>query len=177
MAQIIQSGTATFSNPFGSTASVDVTFPVPFADTNVAITATPQLTGYPKNYQVTISFDATTLTTTGVTFNVKVGGDVIGKYTVGTLDFDWQASSDGDSGSPSTYTHAYTAADFTAGSLTINKATHGCGNGPFLIQFLDDSSPANVLEAQYTVNLTNGQIIITDPAGTGYNFTIIMSSI
>ncbi len=178
MSFAIQTGTDTFSNPYGNRTTVDITFPTSFATTDISLSYSAALTGYPAGYQVTISHDPATLTVDGVTLNILVSSNSFGNSIVGDIDFTWMAVNGSSSGSGApTYTASYVAADFTTGVLTILKAEHGCGNGPFLIQFLDDSVPANVLVADYTVNLTNGTIIITDPAGTGYNFTIVMTAL
>ncbi len=178
MAFAIQTGTDTFSNPYGNRATVDITFPTAFPNTNISLSYSPALIGYQAGYQVTISHDPATLTVNGVTLTALVSPNSIGNSIVGDIDFTWLAVTGGSSGSGApTYTASYVAADFTAGVLTILASEHGCGVGPFLIQFLDDSAPANPLTADYTVNGTNGTITITDPATTGYDFTIIMTAL
>lgn len=87
MAQTVQSGTDTFTEEYSLTASKTVTFPTALTSTtNVQIVASLQRTFKSSTIRNTavITYDPTTLTTTGVTFTV-----ILDRGYVGTMNFDY----------------------------------------------------------------------------------------
>lgn len=87
MAQTIISGTDTFSNQYSLTTTKTVTFPTALTSTsNVQIVATAQRSFKASSLRnlISVTYDAASLTTTGVTFTA-----IVDKGYVGVTKFDY----------------------------------------------------------------------------------------